>query len=563
MSLVTVRPNSTIQNGDIVIYPSGTANAVLSDNSIGTDIQFTGATPMILGFPTPTIPAGSRTIYAGVRASSLTFASGPVTISTVANPPGGGSQNSALYWYAATETSIFNAFYTGAVVSPTVSIAQTGLPPGGGAALLYELYLDVSYVVQPVAIVGLPAAGDVTDTNVPEIAWVMVLDGPGSAAVFAMDAFEVKIFDSVTYGGGGFNPATSTPIDQSGVRTDGVVVSSIVGPGSKWTGTVTLPNATYKAYVRVAQTVNGSYFWSEWAGGPAFNINVPLPPDPGIDVAPDDSNARIGLSLTPGAGIGTSWLELQRSRDAGVTWEPVRTTSGSDGIILPNQRAATLTDLKNAIKDLGPSLYWPLDLADGATDLSGNGRNGTGVGGLSIGASGGLTAVTGDSSTLFDGVNDKITSTYSPFTTGSILTVIGLASRSSHSTVDPLFSSADAKVTNLLASGSQNVVFYPNTFAGNVSTYTAFWPGDNIHVFWVWEFNEGADTTYSYVNGNWTGAINAGNYSGVTTFQLGTDNGANWFGGTLSHVAVFTRAVTTGEIASLQNLITSGQSSYF
>src|SRR5690606_348620 len=54
-------------------------------------------------------------------------------------------------------------------------------------------------------------------------------------------------------------------------------------------------------------------------------------------------------------------------------------------------------------------LYWPLDSEDGATDLSGNGRDGTGQGGIAIGGSSNSPFTTGGGSTEFDGNDDAIT----------------------------------------------------------------------------------------------------------------------------------------------------------
>ena len=55
----------------------------------------------------------------------------------------------------------------------------------------------------------------------------------------------------------------------------------------------------------------------------------------------------------------------------------------------------------------GPSLYWRLG-TNGTTDLSGNGRDGTGQGGITIGGAAGLIAGDADGATDFDSV-DHIT----------------------------------------------------------------------------------------------------------------------------------------------------------
>lgn len=63
---------------------------------------------------------------------------------------------------------------------------------------------------------------------------------------------------------------------------------------------------------------------------------------------------------------------------------------------------------------LGPSILLPLDGANGATDISGNGRNGTGAGGVTIGGhTPGPLAIGDTGATDFDGSNDRIATTYS------------------------------------------------------------------------------------------------------------------------------------------------------
>jgi hypothetical protein len=64
-------------------------------------------------------------------------------------------------------------------------------------------------------------------------------------------------------------------------------------------------------------------------------------------------------------------------------------------------------------QDLSPSILLALDATNGVTDLSGNGRNGTGVGSITIGGwTPGPLAVGDDGATDFDGTDDRITTTY-------------------------------------------------------------------------------------------------------------------------------------------------------
>jgi len=70
-------------------------------------------------------------------------------------------------------------------------------------------------------------------------------------------AYEIKVFDSTTYGAGTFSPDTSTPTVQTGIVTstnDGQTLEADLADGT-----------TYRAYVRVAQLLNGSNYFSDWA----------------------------------------------------------------------------------------------------------------------------------------------------------------------------------------------------------------------------------------------------------------------------------------------------------
>lgn len=75
--------------------------------------------------------------------------------------------------------------------------------------------------------------------------------------------------------------------------------------------------------------------------------------------------------------------------------------------------ATGITPYAVAVRALSPALFLSLGSQTGLTDLSGNGRNGTGAGSITIGSQTG-PLVRGDSgATLFDGTDDRITTTYS------------------------------------------------------------------------------------------------------------------------------------------------------
>lgn len=202
--------------------------------------------------------------------------------------------------------------------------------------------------------------------------------------------------------------------------------------------------------------------------------------------------------------------------------------------------------LRDYILWLGPSLYWPLDATYGATDQSGNGRNGTGQGGVSIGGATALTPIPGDAATNFDGSNDYISSTYDPFVVGSKRTFLGIASRDTSSTDDYLVGAAEGSVIGLLAGGQQ--MFYPGS-------PNATWPGNATITRWaVTADDSGANTLGAvYINGvlNASGAYGAGSaFAALSGYRVGADlAGSHPFDGQMAHVAVVERLLSAEEIA--------------
>lgn len=196
-----------------------------------------------------------------------------------------------------------------------------------------------------------------------------------------------------------------------------------------------------------------------------------------------------------------------------------------------------------------PSLYWRLG-QNGATDQSGNGRNGTGAGGVTIGGAASMLANDTDAATDFDGTDDRITSTYNPFTNGSQRTFCGWANRDTSSSIDTLFGSdtatAGAWVRLHLASGSNDVVFTVNGGTNSV-TWTAAWPGNAIATHWMLTFNEATDTAELFINGVSQGTKTVAQAYNATpgNFEIGARSGASDpFDGKQDEVAAFQGLLT-------------------
>lgn len=141
---------------------------------------------------------------------------------------------------------------------------------GGDVTYYSSFFIDhiqyrVTYddVDDPVATIIAPTGTTGDDT--PTVTWASTLDPAGGP----LTQYEVKIFDDATYTGGGFDPDTSTPALESGVVGDQGATS--------WTPDTSLPAAddTYRAYVRIAQTVNGVDHWGGWGYG-QFDVDLAI-----------------------------------------------------------------------------------------------------------------------------------------------------------------------------------------------------------------------------------------------------------------------------------------------
>lgn len=127
--------------------------------------------------------------------------------------------------------------------------------------------------------------------------------------------FQVKVFRSDIYGGGGFNPDTS-PAAYTSTQLNGSATShalaSMIGDG------------TFKAYVRVAKDFNGQDWWSDWLGqSGTFTITNP-PPLP-INITPLNASTQstdrpiLGGTVVQPTLLARSRIEWQLATDAAFT----------------------------------------------------------------------------------------------------------------------------------------------------------------------------------------------------------------------------------------------------
>lgn len=329
MTVVVTRPDATVANGASSLTGAASRHAALSDDSDASYVSDpTEASRLKLGLVEPTIPAGAIVKSYGLRVrTALAAAGGLRTItmwlydSAVAIP--GAPRFLGVGWTTPTTigTGVVN---TGALANPTALTIELA-----GLVRFHELYLDTTYVAKPVVDPTTPT-GTVTNTNQPVANWTNTLDSDGGVQT----KYEVRYFTAAQYGIGGFDPATSPATAESGILT---------GSATTWTPSAPIANATYRAYVRTGQTVNGTTHWSDWAfEGFVLNVTPPNAPGMVLTAQPDDGRIKIDLD-DAAAGVSTELFEVERSDDGGSTWASIRTLTG-DGRITPASGLATAYD---------------------------------------------------------------------------------------------------------------------------------------------------------------------------------------------------------------------------
>lgn len=308
MTTTTLRPNATISTAD-TLTGGASAHAVTSDDS---DSSFWVDNDIVqVGFGTLTLspdvtkqirfraraevpdgnPAGTVYVYL-LKSASAQIVKTPLSLTT------------AL------------ATFTDAYIPVTLTQTEINglrIKVEGDAGFVhsfYELYIDLVTVDQPV--VAVDAVTDpVTTTTIVPVSWVNTLDADGGGQT----RYQVRAFTDAQYGAGGFDPDTSDAYYDSGVVVSSAT-SANVGPLE--TGD------TYRAYVRVAQTVNGALHWSDWDYD-EFTVTVDTADVDTVAAVATDVSGLITVTVERDTG-SESWefVEVQRSIDAGATWVDVR-----------------------------------------------------------------------------------------------------------------------------------------------------------------------------------------------------------------------------------------------
>lgn len=345
MTVAVLRPTSTDDNDGCTVTGAATVHAALSDDSDSSYITSIGSgdeIQTVMG----TWPTASGALLKSIayRARHARTSSGSMQIEFdmhVVRSTGKTihlTGRPTITWTNITTNEVVRWTAPAGTLLADITELQSDVEKGTSTSYrLYEMYADVTYVIKPVTSVSDPT-GTILDTTSPEVSWGSDLDQDGGPQT----KYQVKIFSAAQYGAGGFAPGSSTAYEDSGE------VSS--SDTAYQPNTPQVNGTTYRAYVRVAQTVNGVDLWGDWANS-QYTINA-TPPNPpavaataDIDVAGEDALGRIKITITGGGTGGgaatTDYLEVQRSAD-GVTWEQFRNDGDDPGIVLDD--TATLYD---------------------------------------------------------------------------------------------------------------------------------------------------------------------------------------------------------------------------
>ena len=301
MPTYILRPNADWNNASSFTINGGSASvhAALADSSNATFIKRTSTTVPAFyeaEFGTTTLGATEQIEFVNLRATATIGTTGSIALSlgvitdrngrevyysvpfTKANTLTITTLDTALKLTTApdgtawTQTSIDNLvakFSDNSIIS-------------GDRAELIALFIDVVTTNQPTLTVTAPS-GTITTTTFPSVNWTYA-DTDGDP----QSAYEIKIFEETTYLGASFSADTSTPTITTGVvasTNDGQTLEADLADGT-----------TFRAYVRVAQLLNGSNYFSDFAFS-QFIIDVDAPATPLITAFYDTDESAVTLTI--------------------------------------------------------------------------------------------------------------------------------------------------------------------------------------------------------------------------------------------------------------------------
>lgn len=327
MATVTVRPNATtLLSGTYIVSPSGTAHAATDDDPVNdsSNLLFgpstSGGAPAKWEFTTTGVTAFSSLSPGAIPKSYRLRARMKKQVTATAA------------WRATNRTTGANAsgYLTSSSYS-TITCLQATLtswiaPPWRLESLVFasgvfvsEVYVDMTYVAKPVTNVSTTSSTYI-DNDVPSVLWSNTLDSDGGAQTY----YQVKVYGSDDYNAPGFNPASTLA---------NLYDSGVVSSGANTLDLPSLATGSYRAYVRVGQTVNGATHWSDY-DYEQFAVVSLVPADPtAVTAVADSTYHRVELNATVAGGGTPTQLVTNSSFATNTTgWTATTTNFTSAGL---------------------------------------------------------------------------------------------------------------------------------------------------------------------------------------------------------------------------------------
>jgi hypothetical protein len=339
-STVTTRPIATVQGGSWTTVGAASGHVALSDNTDASYVQLTprcrlDSQVMRVSVATPSLPTGAQIESVGIR----------VRIQTVVYPA---PQPQCLGWFRCHRPPNIITVIIDFILlllfgwrcprqPTTVWVTQqlqvlTSDPSGNPWTLasfnnfevnlgrddisanplrISEVYVDTTYT-QVSVVTATGPTGTITTTCRPSVTWSYA--SPDSNP---QQGFRSAVYTAAQVSAPGFQPFVSTSLQESGWQ---------FGENLQWTLNSDIVNGVYTAYVQVTQT---------WPGQGDFASNISsISWTQSISGAPvavissgvfDGTYNRVTLRIAPSSPTpATAAFAVQCSRDAGISWGPVR-----------------------------------------------------------------------------------------------------------------------------------------------------------------------------------------------------------------------------------------------
>lgn len=329
MAVTIVRPNE-VTSGSSNFAATGGASLQVSvaDNTDTTYIKkasgVAGTASIIFGMGTTSLSTGQRirqvriraridtpntdarcNIYLGTRNENTNYFASPIRIASTNYSSV--TELTSPYLTAAPDGEAWDQNRLDAL-----RIQVTDYKDSTDRTNIYALYADVDIATRPTLTVSSPT-GTITTPAGLEVNWSFS-DTDGDAQRY----YQVRIISSSVYSAGSFDAGTSDSVWDSG---------EVISPDTTTAIGSYLADGTYRAYVRVAKTINGLPFWSLW-GYSTFTVSLGPMPAPTLTGTYSTASNSVSMALGGSNPVLKSFVnavfQVQRSDDGGTTWADVR-----------------------------------------------------------------------------------------------------------------------------------------------------------------------------------------------------------------------------------------------